>query len=61
MGTGFLAKHSKYLSALAFGCFERINFGFGFIGFNGDVGGQVAIAVFPFDGRIRTSAAIPSG
>jgi hypothetical protein len=35
---------NRPLSASAFGCFQRINFCFGFIGFNDQMGGQVAIA-----------------
>ena len=52
---------SRPLSALAFGCFQRVNFCFGFIGFNGQMGRQVAIAVSPLNGRFRAGGAIPSG
>jgi hypothetical protein len=49
------------LSILPLGCFQRIDFCFGFGRFNDHMGGQVAISVFPFKGRIRTSGAVPSG
>ena len=48
------------LPALALGGFERINSRFGFTGFGCYVGGQVAAAIFPFDGRIRAGAAVPA-
>ena len=48
------------LAALAFGRFERINLCFGLVGFGCYVGGQIAIAIFPFDGGIRAGAAVPT-
>jgi hypothetical protein len=45
----------------AFGCFQWVDFGFGCYRGGHNVGGQVAVAVFPFDGRLRASGAIPTG
>ena len=59
-GRGFYGNKSNRLPAFAFGCFKRINFCFGFVGFNGHVGGQVAIAVFPLNRGIRAGAAVPT-
>ena len=33
----------------------------GLLGLNGHMGGQVAIAVFPLNGRIRAGGAVPPG
>jgi hypothetical protein len=52
---------NRPLSASAFGCFQRVDFCFGFIGFNGQMGSQVTIAVFPFNGRFRAGGAVPTG
>ena len=59
-GRGFYDSISNRLSAFSFGCLERIDFCFGFIGFNGYVSGQITIAVFPLNGGIRTGTAVPA-
>jgi hypothetical protein len=53
-------KQSTLLPALAFGRFERINLRFGLVGFGCYMGGQVAVAVFPFQSGIRAGAAVPA-
>ena len=50
----------RRLSFAAFGCFQRVNFCLGLLGFNSHMGGQIAIAVFPLNGRIRAGGAVPS-
>ena len=52
---------NRPLSTSAFGCFQRVNFGLGFVGFNGQMGRQITIAVFPLNGRFRTGGAVPTG
>ena len=49
------------LAAPSLGRLERIDLGILDLGFLCDMGGKVAIAIFPLDRRIRTCCAIPPG
>ena len=50
-----------WLTTPALGGFQRVDLGFGSGRRCRDMGGQVAIAGFPLDRRLRTGAAIPAG
>lgn len=49
------------LAGLSFGCLERIDLGTLGLVFFCNMGGKVAITIFPLDERIRTGSAIPAG
>ncbi len=49
------------LAGLSLGCLERIDLGTLGLVFLCNMGGKVAITIFPLDQRIRTGCAIPAG
>ena len=58
---GFKSLRQSTLTASSFGCFQWIDFCFrGYYG-RGNVGRQIAVAVFPLDGRLGAGAAVPAG
>jgi hypothetical protein len=60
-GAGFTGGSQAALSVSSFGSLERIELGLNGGGFCTDMRSQVAIAVFPLYGRVRTSGAVPAG
>ena len=61
VGAGFTLKSKALLPVASFGSFERINFCFAAVRNFDNMRSNVAISVFPFQCRIRTSRAVPSG
>lgn len=59
--TGFLEKLYRYLVGRALGSFERIDFLCFFSVCRFNVGGQVAVTIFPFRVRLRACGAVPLG